>query len=57
MTPEEIDGYEDYLKKGGIYLRDISESLVDASTGQLATPGLIHIRNLPNMALSPGQHQ
>lgn len=34
MTPEEIDGYEDYLKKGGIYLRDISESLVDASTGQ-----------------------
>lgn len=34
MKPEEIKSFEDYLKKGGIYLRDISESLTDASTGQ-----------------------
>lgn len=34
MTAEEIEAFEDYLEKGGVYLQDISEILVDASTGQ-----------------------
>lgn len=34
MTEEELDDFEDYLEKSGIYLHDIHETIMDASTGQ-----------------------
>jgi len=34
LTDEETKTYEDYLKKGGIYLDDFSEYIEDPSTGQ-----------------------
>lgn len=34
MGDEELQSFESYLERGGIYLQDISEKLMDASTGQ-----------------------
>jgi len=56
MTPEQIKDYEDYLIKGGIYLKDISESLIDASTGQPLTESWAYpyIRELAEYGLIAG---
>ncbi|SHJ07949.1 FAD-dependent oxidoreductase [Thermoclostridium caenicola] len=34
MTGEELDTFKSYLQRGGVFLKDISEKLMDASTGQ-----------------------
>jgi len=56
MTPEELKNYEDYLKKGGVYLRDISETITDPSTGQLLTDtwAYPYIRELAEYGLIAG---
>lgn len=34
MTGEELETFKSYLQRGGVFLKDISEKLMDASTGQ-----------------------